>query len=307
MKGLELSRGYYNDICRPAIEEHFKKHINKMAFGLVGDGSECYGFDDEISQDHDFGPRIMVWLSTDDYRQFGTELHKFILNLPKNYMGYESVNKSQYGDEREGVFSITDFFKKITGLDHLPESLIEWMRIPEVNLSIATNGEVFSDISGKFSNYRALLLAGYPEDVRLKMIAARCMKAAQSGQYNFPRCIKRKEFTAAQVALAEFINTICSLIYLLNNRYKPFYKWMHRGLNDLSLLGKEISPLLNSISLSNDHIKSIGLIEQICGLVINTLREKELSDSKSDFLLDHAPLVQQKIKDDYLKTMMPWG
>ncbi len=307
MKGLELSRGYYSDICRPAVEEHFKEHIDKMAFGLVGDGSECYGFDDEISRDHDFGPRVMAWLSTSDYELFGAELHKFIIALPKSYKGYEGVNISEYGQGREGAFSIPDFFKKFTGLDHPPETLIEWMRIPEVNLSIATNGEVFSDASGAFTGYREYLLAGYPEDVKLKMIAARCMKAAQSGQYNFPRCIKRKEYTAAQIALSEFINTVCSLVYLLNNKFKPFYKWMHRGLNDLSLLGKDISPLLNDISLSNDHIKSVDIIEQISGMVINVIRDEGLSDSNSDFLLDHAPLIQQKIKDEYLKNMVPWG
>lgn len=306
MKGLELSLRYFKDICWPAVRKHFGEKTSEMAFGLVGDGSECYGFDDEISRDHDFGPRIMIWLTPENYLLFGAELNEFVLNLPKEYMGYKGVNKSLYGEGREGVFSIPDFFKRFTGLDHPPETLNEWIRIPEVNLSIATNGEVFSDASGEFTRFRDKLLSGYPGDVRLKMLAARCMKMAQSGQYNYARCVKRGEFTAAHIALSEFINAACSLIYLLNNRFKPFYKWMHKGLAGLPLLGSAVSPLLMDISLLKDHKKIIDTIELICGLIIETLRRQGLSDSGSDFLLDHGPLIQQKIKDEYLRNMMPW-
>ena len=41
---------------------------------LVGHGSECYGFDDALSRDHDFGPRVCLWLTADDYAEFGERL-----------------------------------------------------------------------------------------------------------------------------------------------------------------------------------------------------------------------------------------
>ncbi len=307
MKGLELSRRYYKEVCRPAVENSFKEYIDKMAFGLVGDGSECYGFDDEISQDHDFGPRVMIWLASEDYSVFGGKLNEFVKNLPSDFLGYKGINASQYGTGRNGVFIINDFYKKFTGIDHLPSTIHEWRILPEVNLSLATNGEVFSDPFGEFSRYRNILLAGYPEDVRLKMIAARCMKIAQSGQYNYARSIKRKEYVAAQMALAEFTDSAASMIYLLNKRYKPFYKWMHRGLRDLPVLGKETFNLLETLSTSNRFYDNISSIETLCGLIINKLREEELSGSTSDFLLDHGPHIQKGIKDEYLRNMVPWG
>lgn len=307
MNGLELSRRYYEEICRPAIEKSFEGCIDKMAFGLVGDGSECYGFDDEISQDHDFGPRVMVWLIPQDFNEFGEKLHKFILSLPRNFSGYNGVNTSQYGEGREGVFTIPGFYKRFIGMDHPPSTIMEWRTIPESNLSLATNGEVFSDSPGEFSRFRNALLEGYPEDLRMKMMAARCMKMAQSGQYNYARSLKRGEVVAAQMAVSEFIDSTISLIYLMNNRFKPFYKWMHRGLKELPVLGEEVYGLLTGLAGSNQPEENINTIESICSQIINKLREIGLSDSKSDFLLDHGPRVQRNIKDEYLRNIVPWG
>jgi hypothetical protein len=307
MKGLELSRRYYEEICRPALEEAFAEYMDKMAFGLVGDGSECYGFDDAISRDHDFGPRIMIWLTPEDFDVFGEKLQDFVLSLPRNFLGYNGVNTSQYGEGREGVFTIPGFYKKFLGIDHPPSTIVEWRTLPESNLSLATNGEVFSDSPGEFTEFRNALLVGYPKDLRLKMMAARCMKIAQSGQYNYARSLKRGDFVAVQMAVSEFIDSTVSLIYLMNNSYKPFYKWMHRGLRELPVLGKEIYNLLSDLAVSNRFEENINTIETLCRLIINKLREMGLTDSSSDFLLDHGPIIQRNIKDEYLRNLVPWG
>lgn len=307
MKGLELCRRYYEEICRPAIETSFAGYVDKMAFGLAGDGSECYGFDDEVSQDHDFGPRIMIWLTLEDFDEFGEKLHNFVINLPRNFLGYNGLNTSCYGEGREGVFTIPGFYKRFLGIDHLPSTIREWRLLPESNLSIATNGQIFSDPVGEFTRFRNTLLEGYPGDLRLKMMAARCMKMAQSGQYNYARSFKRGEFVAALMAVSEFIDSAVSLVYLMNNRYKPFYKWMHRGLKELPLLGKESYHLLSDLAGSTGFEENIAAIEALCCLIINKLREMRLTDSSSDFLLDHGPRIQRNIKDEYLRNMVPWG
>jgi len=307
MNGLELSRRYYEEICRPAIEDSFAGYEDKMAFGLAGDGSECYGFDDEISQDHDFGPRIMIWLTPEDFDEFGEKLQEFVLNLPRNFMGYNGLNTSRYGEGREGVFTIPGFYKRFLGIDHPPSTVREWRLLPESNLSIATNGEIFSDPVGEFTRFRNTLLEGYPEDLRLKMMAARCMKMAQSGQYNYARSFKRNESVAALMAVSEFIDSAISLIYLMNKRYKPFYKWMHRGLKELPVLGKESYLLLSDLAASTGFEENVVAIETLCRLIISKLREMRLTDSSSDFLLDHGPRIQRNIKDEYLRNIAPWG
>ena len=53
MKGLELSRSYFEEFGRPMLESQFPDLIPFLAAGLFGSGSECFGFDDLLSQDHD--------------------------------------------------------------------------------------------------------------------------------------------------------------------------------------------------------------------------------------------------------------
>ncbi len=83
--------------------------------------------------------------------------------------------------------------------------------------------------------------------------------------------------------------------------------WQHRGLKNLPVLGKKIYTLLQKISTSTRCPDNIENIESICGLLIKRLQEEGLSDSGSDFLLDHGPVIQQRIKDEQLRNMVPWG
>ena len=56
IKGLELSKKYFEEIYLPVIKSEFPEVFEKMAAGLAGEGSGGCGSDDEISQDHDIGP-----------------------------------------------------------------------------------------------------------------------------------------------------------------------------------------------------------------------------------------------------------
>jgi hypothetical protein len=190
---------------------------------------------------------------------------------------------------------------------------LEWRLIPETYLAEATNGRVFVDPVGEFSAFRQKLKDYYPEDIRLKKIASRCMTIARSGQYNFMRCVKRGDLVAVQYSETEFINDSISMVFLLNKKYKPYYKWMHRALKSLPILGEEMFQLyyylvrLHEIATGHEiYQKKFILIEKICQLIIEELRTQGLTDSCSDFLQDHGPLVQMRIKDSRIKAMNVW-
>jgi hypothetical protein len=136
---------------------------------------------------------------------------------------------------------------------------------------------------------------------------------AQSGQYNYARCMRREEYVAARLAEARFINDTISMVFLLNKQYKPFYKWMHRAVKQLPILGDAIYELFDDLVADPGekqgeviYAEKGGLMEEACGLVIGELKRQRLSDSGSDFLLDHGPIVQTKIEDARIRSMNVW-
>ena len=74
MKGLELSKRFYLECGKDALEKELPEIADRVAIGLVGEGSECFGFDDDLSTDHDFEPAFCMWVERDDYEKFGFEL-----------------------------------------------------------------------------------------------------------------------------------------------------------------------------------------------------------------------------------------
>ena len=306
IKGLNLCERYFNQVGLPMILEEFSEISHRIAGGLVGDGSECFGFDDEISRDHDWGPGFCLWLTAPDYDAFGNLLaHKMAL-LPKAFGGFGPRIESEWGFGRIGVFEISAFYQKFIGMGTAPETLEEWLYLPENTLAACTNGKVFYDPLGDFSSFRKKLLEFYPEDVRIKKIASRCMTMAQFGQYNFTRCIRRNDFVAARYAETKFCADAVSLIYLLNKTYTPFFKWMHRGLLDLPKLGKWAHSNILRMTKSDRPQERADIIEDICRMVIVELNHQGLSSVRSTFLLDHGPAVQKSIKDETLRNKNVW-
>lgn len=319
MKGLELSEKYYEEYGVSMIREQFSSYEERIAVGLVGRGSECYGFDDIISTDHDFGPSFCMWLTGEDYEKIGEMLIKAYRMLPQSYMGYKR-SVSAHGGGRVGLFRIGDFYRNFTGNPTGDLDLSEWMYIPEHFLSEATNGKVFRDTLGEFSKIRSLLLSYYPEDVRIKKIAARAAVMAQSGQYNYGRSMSRHEHVAARLATDEFIKSSISMVYLLNRVYQPFYKWAHRGMEGFKIL-PEIRGMLNELSCltvqreaweeakdlngqgPNMKDEAVKLIESICELVVRELLRQNLTDHSDLFLENHAACIMSRIKNDKIRAM----
>jgi hypothetical protein len=57
--GLALSRAFYREAVKPVLDEAFP--VFSYSAALIGPGSEVLGFDTEMSADHDWGPRVMIF------------------------------------------------------------------------------------------------------------------------------------------------------------------------------------------------------------------------------------------------------
>ena len=307
MKGLELSRRYYEECGRPMLREQFPDAEPFLAVGLAGGGSECLGFDDGISEDHDFGPGFCLWLPGEDVvdRRTAFRLERAYAALPAEFEGYRRSALAPVGGARRGVIRMEDFFREKTGSPTGELTPEEWLRVPSASLGEAVNGEVFADPYGAFTRIRESLRV-MPRDVRRKRMAGQLLTMAQSGQYNYQRCLDHGEEGAAQLAAFDFVRSAVSVVFLLNDRYEPFYKWAFRALRELPLLS-ELEPLLVGIvSRPNDPETSFEKytdIETVCAAVIDALMEQELTKAICGDLEKHAYSVNDGIADGSLRNM----
>ena len=305
MKGLALARSYYEAFGKEMLFSHFADKLPFMAVGLVGEGSECEGFDDALSQDHDFEPGFCIWLSRKDYDAFGFPLERAYAKLPKEYMGFRRQSLAPSG-KRHGVLVREDFYRRFLGSEEPPSDPVSWLHIPSYALRAATSGEVFLDGDGEFSRIREILKEGYPLDVRKKLLAAHALAMTQSGLYNYPRLVKREESGAAQLAVFAFVRHAISTVYLLNNVYEPFYKWAFRGMRTLPRFDSLADTLTGLCELGNEIRVAAGkaeVIENICLLFCKAFVEDGFSEEESEELSAHAYAVQRGIKNPVLRHM----
>lgn len=308
MNGLELARGYYEDFGKPMLESEFQDILPFLAVGFVGSGSEHYGFDDEISRDHDFEPGFCIFLPGEDVvdRRRAFQLERAYAKLPKEYAGIMRLPISPVGGNRHGVFRTEEFYLNAIGSETGELSAEQWLRLPDYALAEAVNGEVFFDHYGEFTRIRSKLMC-MPRDVKLKRLAGNLLIMAQSGQYNFVRCMKHGEPEAAQLACVEFVNAAMKTSFLLHDRYMPYYKWSFRALRGLAG-GEELAEKLSFLLLGDHRDDTVArqkydTIEDISSQLISVLQENNLTDAICGDLEKHAYSVNDKIADGNIRNM----
>ena len=337
ISGLELARRYWTEVGKPMVEAKYPDYAGRIAAGLVGHGSECYGFDDEISQDHDFGPRFCLWLTDEDYAAIGEALQADYEALPGEFMGFGAKQdgpvtpRAQGAGRRDGVFRIGDFFESITGYRQAPaaDQSHEWLLLEEATLAAATNGDAFADPLGEFSRTRQGF-KNMPDQVRLALISRRLGMIAQAGQYNLPRMLERGDGAAAMLSIGQFTDAVSSLVFLINEPitagYAPYYKWRFAGLRRLSSriwarLGDECARLEEILRLASaacyggagfgeggkgsaPAVARINeLVETICAGIVNELKRDGLTRSDETFLEWQRPYVEEHIDDPWLRSL----
>jgi len=305
---LELSRSYWKNVAAPELKAVFPALFPRLAAGLCGNGSECFGYDDEKSMDHDWGVDFFLWVTEAD-RDAIPALKRWKEELFRRHPPEFTRTRSMHG-ATIGVMTVGEFYYSLIGVPCVPEDVLQWRWAPEENYAMVVNGEVFWDGTGEFSAVRQRLLDYYPEDLRRKKIAARCMTIAQTGQYNFERISDREDWVTVRIVLAKFAVEAMGLVYHLNKVYRPYYKWTWRRLQELPILGQEISTLLLAMAEEggldeNSRWVQREWIERTCWLLAEELRQQCLSDCEDWFLTGHGEAVQRTIRHEKLRSLPP--
>ena len=307
MNGLQLSKDYYETYGKPMLEEQFPDLLPYLAAGFTGSGSERWGFDDEVSRDHDFEPGFCLFLPdesiVDAKQEF--QLERAYAKLPREFMGVKRQPMSPVGGNRNGVKRTADYFSAAVGS---PDGILtaeQWLRLPSYALGEATNGEVWFDGFGELTLIRDRLNA-MPEDIRLKRLAGNLLLMAQSGQYNFTRCLNHREPEAAMLACHEFVRAALQAIFLLDKAYMPFYKWSFRALRQTlheEELADKLSILLTAGLTKETAEDRYVVIEDICSDFIDRLQSENLTDAICGDLEKHAYSVNDRVRDGEIRNL----
>lgn len=307
MKGLEISEKYFETYGMAMLREEFPEILPYLAVGLFGSGSECFGYDDEVSRDHDFEPGFCIFLPDESVidRRTAFMLERAYAKLPKEFMGAKRQMLAPVGGMRHGVLRTADFFNDKIGAPDGDLGVEEWLTLPEHYLAEAVNGKIFFDNYGEVTRIREQLRS-YPEDIKRKKLAGHLLLMAQSGQYNYVRCIKHGEKGAAQLAVMEFVKHAMAVMFLLSDVYRPYYKWSFRALRELPDFAIDAELMEYLITTDNEagiQEEKYAVIEGIAVDITEALVKRKLTTAICTDLEKHAYAVNDGIKDGELRNM----
>lgn len=299
--GRSLCRAFYEEYGAPMLEEKYASYRSEITVGLVGEGSDCFGFDDEISRDHDWGPGFCLWLPDALYKEIGEALQQDYEQLPREYKGYKRISSKQ-GQKRLGVHSTREFYEYFIG----EKAYEQWkqtgsiqgdvmLSIPEYRLAAATNGEVFQEANGEFTRLRSYLLNYYATPQQLQKLAQACALFSQNAQYNYGRMKKRGDKVSALCALTKGMQQALFITYVLNHTYAPHDKWLLRGAQDFSVAG-DVAERLKSIAEDPFASDVEQKIEELAATLLEAMVSLHYIGNPQYFVVE-----EESIADTYLE------
>lgn len=295
VSGMELCRAYYETYGRAMIHEKFPEYEGRIAVGLAGEGSDCFGYDDETSRDHDWGPSFMMWVSDQVYEEIGEQLQAAYEELPQTFLGY-TYQASRQGAGRRGVQTVRGFYGRLLGMEHLESiqkametenpGLIPYRQMEESALAAAVNGSVFRDDEGVFTQIRELLTEHYPERLRYLRIAEAAARFCQYGQYNSVRMLRRGDGLSSRMMLGRAAEEALKLVYYMEGQFPPHDKWLAEGVRRLGGYEELLRQLQTALESRGEE--ACRIMEQVGGLLAHSLyRVGYISDIDS-FLEEHV-------------------
>jgi hypothetical protein len=236
LPGLELSRALFEEAVAPLLARHVPGV--RYSAARLGSGSEVLGLDTPRSADHEWGPRLQVFLTDDDLAVHGPQVGALLsAHLPATVRGWSThfgpadaaVRTMQPADgpvrHRVDVVSVGGWSHAVLGFDaRETPTTFDWLATPAQRLAEVTAGEVFHDGPGELTRARARL-AWYPRDVWLYLLACQWQRIGQ--EEAFPgRCAEVGDDLGSAIVTARLARDLMRLCLLMGRCYPPYSKWL---------------------------------------------------------------------------------
>ncbi len=276
--GIKLSELFFQKAVRPVLEGEFR--ALKYSAALIGWGSEVLGYDNDISRDHHWGPRVILFLSEKDFPKLRKKIDKALSkDLPYEFMGYSTnYSEPEPNGVRHAVFitegpiehmviitTIREFFQARLGFDPYKKvSVTDWLTFPQQRLLVLTKGAVYHDGLGELEKIREKFKY-YPKDVWLYILAAQWTKISQEEAF-VGRTGDVDDELGSQIIAARLVREIVKLCFLMERQYAPYSKWLGSAFDELKI-AKKLSPVLRQILLSKNWKSREGFLAQGYGII----------------------------------------
>jgi len=328
LPGLALARDFYDEVIEPLLAE--KTPGVPYAAALIGPGSDVLGFDTPISRDHDWGPRLQLFLPERELRERAGLLDRVLASeLPSEYRGFPTsftaADASGRRHPKPGADPPIDHLVEITSVGRYSRKLLgfdpldgirtsQWLLAPQERLLELTAGEVFADSIGELTSLRERL-SYYPKQVWIYLMAAQWQRISRREEI-VARAGVGGDDLGSRIALAALVREIARLGFLLERQYAPWDQWLARALAQLRHASRLAPPLARALSAYDylqresrlvDAYASLAALHNSLGLTAPL--ETACERGPRGFLTIHADrfasALAEKVDDAELKPHLP--
>ncbi|MFW9958547.1 MAG: DUF4037 domain-containing protein [Candidatus Odinarchaeota archaeon] len=320
MKGLDLSQVFYNEAVKPLLESEFPNLV--YSAGHLGSGSDVLGFDTEQSIDHDWGPKLLIFLGEKDYEKYHESLHTFLgHNLPTEIRGFpinfgvhdDGTIVMQLSNNRPlnhgvKIVTIRDYFERYLTVNPLEKmNPIDWIILPEQRLRSIAQGRIFHDGLGQLQSILEKL-SYYPNDVWLYLLSTQWQRIAQEEPF-MGRCGQVGDELGSRVVGSRLVYDIMKLCFLMEKQYAPYIKWFGTAFSRLKSAGI-LTPILMRVfeatSWENRQKHLVKAYEIVAGMhndlgITKSMKTKVSHFHNRPFLVicadDFADAIYETIQD----------
>ncbi len=256
--GLQLSEALYHEAVALILAREFPRLVHSAA--RIGTGSDVLGFDTVRSTDHEWGPRLLLFLAESDAKTHGAAIVETLRHaLPHEIRGYPTnfgptdeagvsvLQLVERGpvEHKVEVTTVSGFLQERLGVTSAHElDALDWLTFSEQALLEVTAGAVFHDGLGTLAETRGLL-AYYPYDIWLYLLAAQWARIAQQEPFVGRAGEVGDELGSALIA-ADLVRDVMRLGFLIERRYAPYGKWFGSAFARLACAAR-LSPHLDAV------------------------------------------------------------
>lgn len=293
--GLKLNEQFYKEVVAPLLGRNFEGLAYSAA--LIGYGSDVLGFDSPVSMDHNWGPRLQIFLSEGDYEKYGEVLTDYFrYNLPFEFMGFPTNFSSPHEDKTQSMQAKSSYplnhlievhtvpaymqmkrYLDIPDIENIKKE--EWLRMEDQKLLELTAGKIFHDGLGDLTRLRNKI-SFFPHNILLYRLA-RLWKLIQDEEPFIGQSVGNGSFLGIKILSARLAEHCIKICLYLEKKYIPYSKWLIPSFRELSIYS-EMEPLVTEVLYENNpNLIEDALLRLYTKVIEIHNRNKELPEIRN--------------------------